>query len=91
MRNPTVTNELHCEGTMFKNRFMAPANDVGYEAFCAGFSNLGFRLIANPPTLFKALQNCGPVNRGDKFHIGVDNFHFCCSSKRLGLFSQPLQ
>lgn len=75
MGNPTITDELHREGTVFQNCFMAPLDDPGHECRGAGVGNLGFRLIANPPTLFKALQDCGPINRDDKFHISIDNFH----------------
>ena len=80
MRNPTITNELHREGTMFQNRFMPTLDDPGNECRGAGVCDLGFRLIANPPTLFKALQDCGPINRGDKLHISIDNFHDSSSS-----------
>ena len=77
MGNPTITNEFYREGTVFKNRFMAPLDNPGHKSRGAGVGDLGFRLIANPPTLFKALQDCGSVNRGNEFHIRLNNLHFC--------------
>ena len=60
MRNPTITNELHREGTMFQNRFMPTLDDPGNECRGAGVCDLGFRLIANPPTLFKRFRIAAP-------------------------------
>lgn len=64
MGNPTITDKLHREGTVFQNSFMAPFDDTGHECRGAGIRDLGFRLIAHPPTLFQSLQNGGPINGG---------------------------
>lgn len=57
MRNPTITNELHREGTMFQNRFMSTLDDPGNELFSGTFRDLILGLVADTATLFQPLQN----------------------------------
>ena len=78
MRNPTITNKLHREGTMFQNRFMPTLDDPGNELFSGTFRDFVLGLVADTATLFQPLQNSGPINRGDELHIRFDNFH--CSA-----------